>query len=94
MTDVLALPPRRTLNGKFDAYCHVCWNAVYVLLIDDEDPAGRCHSGHARATDCPDALGRARLSATLARLRREGVLPPLNSDGRQSNPIPRKHDPL
>jgi hypothetical protein len=68
------LPPRRTLNGKFDAYCRVCWNAVYALWIDDEDPAGRCPFGHGKATDCPDAMAAARNAATIAKLRRDGLI--------------------
>lgn len=78
MGEMGSIPPRRTLNGLFDAYCRVCWNAVYVLWVGKDDPCGKCIFGHARAEDCPDAMGRAQLQATLAKLRRDGVLPPLS----------------
>ena len=77
MAEVVKHIPRKTLNGKFDAYCHVCWNAVYVLWVSDEDPAGECVNGCKAATDCPEAMGRARLQAQLAKLRAEGILDPL-----------------
>lgn len=80
MTEIRALPPRRTINGLFDAYCHVCWNAVYVLWVDKEDPAGACIFGHKRADACPEAMGRAQLQATLAKLRRDGILPELSQE--------------
>lgn len=75
------LPPRRTLNGKFDAYCRVCWNAVYVLWIDKEDHEGKCLDGHTKATDCPEAMARAKLQAQLAKLREEGLIGPLKIPG-------------
>lgn len=67
MPDIPALPARRSLSGH-DAYCHVCWSAVYLLWIDkNDDPAGRCIHGCARATDCEEAMSRARLRAALAK---------------------------
>ena len=70
MTQKIAdLPPRKTLAGGFDAYCHVCWNPVYALWIDaTDDPAGKCPMGHAKATDCPDAMGRAKFAGQMAKL--------------------------
>lgn len=70
------LPPRRTLNGKFDAYCHVCWNPVYKLWVSDESPDhGVCPHGAANAQTCPDAMAAARNSAMFAKLREEGLIP-------------------
>lgn len=70
------LPERRTLNGKFDGYCHVCWNAVYVLWVSGDDPNGECMYGCKAAHDCPDAMARANTQATLAKLRAAGLLAP------------------
>lgn len=36
---VPAIEPRRTLNGLFDAYCHVCWDPVYRLWVSRERQA-------------------------------------------------------
>jgi len=69
-----ALPERKTLNGKFSAYCRVCWNPVYVLWIDDEDHEGKCQFGHIRAHECPDALERARTAATVQKLKAAGLV--------------------
>ena len=77
MSDVRQHIPRKTLNGKFDAHCRVCWEPVYVLWVSDEDPAGECMDGHKRASDCPEAMARARTSAALAKLRADGILPPI-----------------
>lgn len=76
--EVKTLEPRRTLTGKFDAYCRICWNPVYVLWIDDDDdPRGRCAFGdHKKATDCPDAMNRARLWASVAKSRAAPEEPP------------------
>jgi hypothetical protein len=68
------LPDRKTLNGKFDAHCHTCWNPVYSGWINDTDPAGRCPLGHTRADQCPDAMGRAATSAAVAKLRQQGLV--------------------
>ncbi|MHB8284370.1 MAG: hypothetical protein ACYDD1_06810 [Caulobacteraceae bacterium] len=58
----------KTLNGKFDARCHVCWNAIYRLWISEEDPAGKCHFGHRKAPECPDAMARAAESAAAIKM--------------------------
>jgi hypothetical protein len=76
VTQAETLPPRRTLNNLFDGYCKVCWNPVYVMWVDKTDPAGECMFGHKAAHECPEAMGRAKLQATMERLRSEGVLPP------------------
>ena len=60
------LPERKTAHGH-DAYCHVCWNAVFALWIEAQDPEGKCPHGHVAAHDCPDAMGRARLSGAIAK---------------------------
>lgn len=73
-TTIATLPEQKTLNGKFDAYCRVCWNPVYAFWVSDEDHGGKCHSGHNRAQDCPDAMGRAQLTATIAHLKADGLL--------------------
>jgi hypothetical protein len=65
MPVIESLPPRQTLNGKFDAYCAICWNPVYALWISDEDPRGVCPFGAAKATDCPDAMAAARNTAMI-----------------------------
>ena len=53
------LPPQKTLNGLFDAYCHVCWEPIYCLWVDREtDPAGKCAWGHTQATGCQEAMNR------------------------------------
>lgn len=71
-----SLPPLRTLNGKFDAYCHVCWNPVYRLWVSDESPDhNTCQMGDYTARTCPDALARARNTAMFADLRAKGLLP-------------------
>ena len=36
----------RTLNGKFDARCKVCFRAVYRLWVTDETPPSGCDEGH------------------------------------------------
>lgn len=71
------LPPRTTLNGKWDAYCHVCWNAVYVLWADKVPPEhGACTFGDHTALTCPDAIARAQTTAKVAKLVAEGKLNP------------------
>jgi hypothetical protein len=69
-----ALKPVKTLNGKFDARCHVCWNAVYVLWIDDQDPAGKCPFGHGAAHHCRDAMNRAQDAASFIKLKQQGLI--------------------
>ena len=61
----------KTLNRKFDARCHVCWNAVYTLWIDDCDPAGKCPLGHTLAHLCPDAMNRAQDAACLMKAKKQ-----------------------
>ena len=68
-----AIEPRRTLNGLFDAYCHVCWNPVYRLWVSDEDPAGRCIFGLDDARKCPDAMAAARNAAAIKRAMKEAA---------------------
>lgn len=67
-----ALPDVRSAkdHGPFSGYCHVCWNAVYVLWISDEPPGGVCQFGYKRADECPDAMGRARTSAAIKAMKR------------------------
>lgn len=36
----------RTINGKFDARCKVCFRAVYRLWVTDEAPPTGCTEGH------------------------------------------------
>ena len=81
MSEIRSLPQRKTFKGH-DAYCHICWNAVYVLWVSDEDPMGKCPHGHSRARDCPDAQARDGLSAFFAQCRRDGLLPPLPTEDR------------
>ena len=68
------LPERKSLNGKFSAYCEVCWLAVYILWIDDEPHNGACINGHTRAEKCPHALAAARNTATTRKLKKAGVV--------------------
>jgi len=68
------LKPLKTLNRKFDARCHVCWNAVYMLWIDEQDPAGKCPLGHTAAHLCPDAIGRAQTTAGFLKLKQQGLI--------------------
>jgi hypothetical protein len=68
------LKPMKTLNGKYDARCHVCWNPVFVLWVDEQDPAGKCPFGHTKATDCPDAMNRAKDAAGIIKLKQQGLL--------------------
>jgi hypothetical protein len=71
------LPPRTTPNGKWDAYCHVCWNAVYCLWVDKVPPEhDKCAFGDHTALTCPDATARARTAAWVAKMIREGHLTP------------------
>lgn len=67
------LEPKRTLNGRFDAYCHVCWCPVYAIWVSDEDPAGKCMEGQATATKCSQAMVRARLMADVRKAIKESV---------------------
>jgi hypothetical protein len=69
------LKPLKTLNQKFDARCHVCWNAVYTLWIDDCDPQGKCPLGHKAAHLCPDAVGRAQDTAGLIKAKKLAGIP-------------------
>lgn len=64
------LRPRRTLNGKFDAYCRQCWFAVYAGWIGDDDPCGRCIEGKIRPDECRTAIATAHDIAAFAELRR------------------------
>jgi hypothetical protein len=69
------LPPRTTLNGKWDAYCHVCWNAVYVLWADDEPPDyNKCAFGDFSAHTCHDAINRAKLRSQIIKLKNDGLI--------------------
>lgn len=71
---VEALPECRTLNGKFSAYCEVCWNPVYAGWIDSEPHGGVCPSGATQSDQCADAMGRAAVSANLTKLRKQGLI--------------------
>jgi hypothetical protein len=68
---VTDLPPRKTLNGKFDAYCHVCWQAIYGLWIDDVDPAGACIEGASKISDCRQASSWERTKGEMLKYLRE-----------------------
>lgn len=50
-----SLPDRKCINGKFSAYCKVCWQGVYALWIDDHDHGGVCIEGATRIEDCRQA---------------------------------------
>ena len=80
-----SLKPVRTLNGKFDAYCHVCWNPVYRLWVSDDAPDhNTCQMGEGyTAQTCPDALARARNTAMFADLRARGLLPASPTPGEE-----------
>jgi hypothetical protein len=67
-----SVPDRRSArdHGPYSGYCKVCWNAVYVLWIEHEPPPGTCVHGMACAAECPDALGRAKLSADVQKYKR------------------------
>jgi len=78
-----SLPERKTFKGH-DAYCHLCWNAVYVMWIDEEPPDyEKCPFGDHDAVSCPDAQSRAGLRAFLAKCERDGLLKP-KAEGRSS----------
>jgi hypothetical protein len=62
-----ALPPHQSLSGH-DAYCHVCWEPVYTLWVDSEDPKGVCPFGETKATECAFAMNRARLAADIRKM--------------------------
>lgn len=77
MTEARTLKPIKTRHGH-DAYCHVCWHAIYILWVTEEPPDNdRCPHGAKSSLDCPDAKARDGLSAFLAQCRRDGLLPPL-----------------
>jgi hypothetical protein len=61
------LPERKTLNGKFGAYCKACWSPVYVLWIADEDHEGKCPMDFTRADECPNARAFAEGDAAIAK---------------------------
>lgn len=70
------LPDRRAPglpDLPYSAYCRVCWNPVYALWIAG-DHGGACPEAAASAEACGDAMGRARLSAEVAKLRRAGLI--------------------
>ena len=69
MSDIPSLAPVTTLNGKWDAYCHVCWNPVYRFWADKVPPDNRCQFGHDTADACPDAQATARNRARMIKLR-------------------------
>jgi hypothetical protein len=78
------LPPRKTLNGKFDAYCHVCWLPAYSGWVDDVSPEhDKCaEADHHTAQTCPYSVSQAGLKAFIAKMRREGHLPAPPAGGR------------
>lgn len=50
------LPPKRNARG-YDVYCHVCWEEVYILWVDDEPPDyDSCPLGPYTAQSCPNAV--------------------------------------
>lgn len=70
-----SLPVSAPISGH-DAYCHVCWEDFYRLWVGPEAPPNHeCPLGAKRATDCANAMSRARLRADLAGLRERGLLP-------------------
>ena len=75
MTEKTQTTGRRTITGKWSAECSICRNPVYALWIDDnDDPGGACIEGATVITDCRDAMGRARLSADIVKMRANGEL--------------------
>jgi len=62
-----ALPPMATLNGKFSAYCGVCWHPTFSLWVAAETPDyTRCPLGDYTAQTCPNAVSGARTAAFFA----------------------------
>jgi hypothetical protein len=56
-------------DEPYSAYCKLCWNAVYTFWADKSDHhGGVCEFGHATVADCPEAAGRERNKARLAKL--------------------------
>ncbi|MBS7542561.1 hypothetical protein [Ancylobacter oerskovii] len=70
------LPPLKTLNGKFCAYCHVCWLPIYRFWVDRESPEHDvCSEGaHHTAQTCPASAGQAGLTAWIKKLRDAGEI--------------------
>lgn len=66
-----AIPDHRSMRdyGPYSAYCKVCWNAIYTLWVDTVPPPGTCMFGHTKASDCPDALGRAETTRRIQEAR-------------------------
>jgi hypothetical protein len=52
-------------DEPFSAYCKTCWYPVYKLWCDTVHHGSGCHSEHATAADCPDAMGRAKFAADM-----------------------------
>ena len=50
--------------ADWDRRCHVCWNRVYALWIDEGQPQ-TCPFGHTKAHECPDAMAAAHNSAMM-----------------------------
>jgi len=49
----------------YSAFCQVCWYPVYILWIEPENHHGACMDGKASATECQEAMSRARFAASL-----------------------------
>ena len=52
-------------HGPYSGHCKVCWYPIYTLWFDSQPPPGTCVYECTNAADCPDALGRAELKASL-----------------------------
>lgn len=68
------LPTLMTLNGKFSAYCGLCWEPVFSLWVDRETPDyNACAFGPYTAQTCPQATTAAKRAVLSAHLRSEGL---------------------
>jgi hypothetical protein len=72
MSEIQTLPERKTPKGH-DAYCHVCWEPIYILWADREPPDNsRCFFGPYTAQTCPEAVAAAQRAALNAAVKKAG----------------------
>lgn len=69
MSEIKDLRAPALPNEQFSAYCKTCWNPVYAFWIEKEHHGSGCMFGHDRAHACPDAMGRAKFTADMNRMR-------------------------
>lgn len=63
------LPDKRALafpDEPYSAYCRVCWHPYYRFWVTKDDHHnGECVFQHKSADQCPNAMGRERMTAQI-----------------------------